>query len=508
MEAWAVVACVASVVQLVDVTARCISKSREIQQSGDGFLESHASPQDATNHLRGLNNEVVFSATAITDPALLVLCNSVTSTTDQLLAVLDKVKVKGSKTKWKSLRSAIRSVWSKEQVEDLERRVAEFRDELNLHIVVRLRQQLTNLDTDLQSYIQSSDERTQKIIDAILNQGDIFTALLLDYGSENAQLHETTRSVVQEEHTRTRELIQLEGQRLGSESEERQRTTIRAVQASETMIISSIETNGEANQINHARTQSQIAELETALQVIKEQMEARDRELKQLLTALHETRNASKRRTIGEKSNAVTAALMALETMYSTLLSVLTMLKSSATDLLNHARTVEIWKISSFASKLSLPTEIRPGHPGGARMSGAVPLLPPFSDEDLGLTSRPWLATSQFAHSSYFGYYYTTIDASSHIIEGAAMEARWKYQPSTSQTDGFGVSYGGVSVDSGPCTNSALWLAACVTAVLRDHLGPDLAFTLLAGSLNYTISNVQEKETYSNGRFKADFRRT
>lgn len=139
MEAWAVVSCVASVVQLVDLTARCIGKSRELYQSGDGVLQSNASLEDVTNHLRELKDEVATSTTAVPDPALQNLCTSVTSATDELLAVLNKLKVEGEKSKWKSLRKAIRSVWSKEQVQDLERRVAGFRDELNLHIVVRLR---------------------------------------------------------------------------------------------------------------------------------------------------------------------------------------------------------------------------------------------------------------------------------------------------------------------------------------------------------------------------------
>lgn len=37
------------------------------------------------------------------------------------------------------MRKALRSVWSKEKTEGIEKRLAGFRDELNLHIVVDLR---------------------------------------------------------------------------------------------------------------------------------------------------------------------------------------------------------------------------------------------------------------------------------------------------------------------------------------------------------------------------------
>ena len=89
--------------------------------------------------MSGTVTNINVAATAVSDPALHDLCNSVTSTTEDLLGVLNKLKVEGPKSKWTSLRKAIRIVWSKEQIQDLERRLAEFRDELNLHIVVRLR---------------------------------------------------------------------------------------------------------------------------------------------------------------------------------------------------------------------------------------------------------------------------------------------------------------------------------------------------------------------------------
>lgn len=139
MEVWASVACVASIVQLVDVVSRCISKSFELQRASDGVLESNAAVEDVVNHLVLLKDEIDAAATTISDPTLFNLCASVTAAAHDLLEVLNKVKVEGPKTKWKTLRKAVRSVWSKEKIEDLEKRLLSFRDELNLHIVVRLR---------------------------------------------------------------------------------------------------------------------------------------------------------------------------------------------------------------------------------------------------------------------------------------------------------------------------------------------------------------------------------
>jgi len=45
----------------------------------------------------------------------------------------------GKKEEWESMRKALRSLWSKEKIQEIEKRLASFREELNLHIVVDLR---------------------------------------------------------------------------------------------------------------------------------------------------------------------------------------------------------------------------------------------------------------------------------------------------------------------------------------------------------------------------------
>jgi hypothetical protein len=47
--------------------------------------------------------------------------------------------VHGGKEKGKSIRKALRSLWSREKVQEIEKRLEYFREELNLYIVVDLR---------------------------------------------------------------------------------------------------------------------------------------------------------------------------------------------------------------------------------------------------------------------------------------------------------------------------------------------------------------------------------
>ncbi len=95
--------------------------------------------ETATKYLVVLNKKLKDDATTVGDGALQSLCLSCQNATIDLLVALDKVKVKGRQQKWESVRKALRSVWSKEEIKGLEQRLAKFKEDLNLHVVVGLR---------------------------------------------------------------------------------------------------------------------------------------------------------------------------------------------------------------------------------------------------------------------------------------------------------------------------------------------------------------------------------
>ena len=139
METLAIIGLTGNAVQLVDFSSKLIAKSTELYRSSEGALAENIDVETATNHLLLLNNKLKDAATATGDNALKRLCESCKSTADELLAALNKVKVNGKQDRWKSIRKALRSVWSKEKIRELEGRLARFRDELNLHTIVGLR---------------------------------------------------------------------------------------------------------------------------------------------------------------------------------------------------------------------------------------------------------------------------------------------------------------------------------------------------------------------------------
>lgn len=139
METLAIIGLVGNVVQLVDFSAKLVLKSAELYQSSEGALAKNSDIETAINHLVLLNNNLKDAATTTSDSALQGICKSCGTTADQLLAVLDEVNVKVKQGKWKSIRKALRSVWRKEEIQELGRRLERFREELNLHVIVDLR---------------------------------------------------------------------------------------------------------------------------------------------------------------------------------------------------------------------------------------------------------------------------------------------------------------------------------------------------------------------------------
>jgi hypothetical protein len=147
-EALVAIGLVSNVVQIIDFSGKLLSSSRELYRSSVGALAANVDIETAATHLALLNNKITDSTSTTSDNALKRLCESCSSTADELLAALNKVKAEGKKDKWESIRKALRSVWAKEQIAALEERLAKFRHELNLHITVDLRYARKLLDND------------------------------------------------------------------------------------------------------------------------------------------------------------------------------------------------------------------------------------------------------------------------------------------------------------------------------------------------------------------------
>ncbi|OCK72799.1 hypothetical protein K432DRAFT_430890, partial [Lepidopterella palustris CBS 459.81] len=208
METLAIIGLIGNIVQFIDFSGKLIAESTELYRSSEGALAENIDAETATNHLVLLSNKIKDAATTTTSgDALKTLCESCESTAEKLLAALNKVKVNGKQDRWKSIRKALRSVWSKEDIRELEGRLARFREELNLHVIVDLREQVSRLELDHSDRLKDLDLATQGVISAIVEQQDVFNAVHNTQVALIGTLHSETVLRVKDEHATTRREI-------------------------------------------------------------------------------------------------------------------------------------------------------------------------------------------------------------------------------------------------------------------------------------------------------------
>lgn len=160
MEALAAISLVGNIVQFVSFSGKLISKSTQLYHSSDGALREYIDVENAAKHLLLLNKKLKDDAITVGDAALQTLCLSCRESAIDLLEALDNVKVKNKQQKWESVRQALRSVWSKEEVKELEQRLAKIKDDLNFHVVMGLRQVITSRSVSQADKIWNIENRS------------------------------------------------------------------------------------------------------------------------------------------------------------------------------------------------------------------------------------------------------------------------------------------------------------------------------------------------------------
>jgi hypothetical protein len=138
MEALATVSLVGTVVQLVDFSSKLVSTTTELYRSGRGALGENIDIETAAADLCGLQLQIKKSVSGC-GSELQDLCQACDNIARELLDALSKIKVQANGQKWMSFRKAFRSIWSKEEIHQLENRLISLRIELNLRISVETR---------------------------------------------------------------------------------------------------------------------------------------------------------------------------------------------------------------------------------------------------------------------------------------------------------------------------------------------------------------------------------
>jgi hypothetical protein len=140
----------ASVVQFVDFASKIICKGKEVYASVDGVLQENMQNETVTTRLLEMTKRLKKPLVQVGSSSeeeraqhhrLQQICKECSEISKELLQHLGDLKVpKGSEhRRWKSFRQALKSVWEKQAIDAMAKRLEGLRTELHTQILVVLR---------------------------------------------------------------------------------------------------------------------------------------------------------------------------------------------------------------------------------------------------------------------------------------------------------------------------------------------------------------------------------
>ncbi|KAH7348848.1 hypothetical protein BKA65DRAFT_268917 [Rhexocercosporidium sp. MPI-PUGE-AT-0058] len=115
------------------------SKARDVYHSADGVTAENADLEALTIDIVAATTKLTASSSHVSgNDNLDDICRRCTASANDLVVVLQKLKVDGQQGKWKSVRKGLKAVWGK-KVDELRGMLVGWRDEIQFHVVVQMR---------------------------------------------------------------------------------------------------------------------------------------------------------------------------------------------------------------------------------------------------------------------------------------------------------------------------------------------------------------------------------
>ena len=136
-----------NVITFLHFASGLVSKGHKIYKSADGVLLENAQLDAVARNLVSLNNRIADSVQenhlvrgfSSTEQELKTVCEACNKAAESLIDTLEKLKAPGRHGKWRSLRQAFKSVWTKYDVDRMASQLDSYRRQLDTTILVALR---------------------------------------------------------------------------------------------------------------------------------------------------------------------------------------------------------------------------------------------------------------------------------------------------------------------------------------------------------------------------------
>jgi hypothetical protein len=161
-----------SAAQLITFASDLITKSREIYHSLDGSLVKNDELANIARTLQSQSRLVRARlgeqrAPSETGRELSHLCDAVRDVSQELIDVIESLQSESSSSSWRSFRQALKSVWKERDIEELLRRLEQYRRQIDSLLLMNLQERLqlfTETTTDRHAKIEENFEKMNGMI--------------------------------------------------------------------------------------------------------------------------------------------------------------------------------------------------------------------------------------------------------------------------------------------------------------------------------------------------------
>ena len=177
MEALAVLSIASNVIQVVDFSTSIVSKTSELYKSYHGQLAQHTDISTTSSDLyrstaklsESIAPQAIPTVLSEDDQALYILCTGYVDVSKELQSGLQQLQVKGTPTKWKSLRKALETIWTKDKIADLQTRLAGYRSQLDSRIIIGIKSRVDIVELRQSEGFKEIDKDVQSLVDTVLD---------------------------------------------------------------------------------------------------------------------------------------------------------------------------------------------------------------------------------------------------------------------------------------------------------------------------------------------------
>ncbi|KAI1312022.1 hypothetical protein F5Y03DRAFT_262244 [Xylaria venustula] len=146
-----------NIIQVIDFVSKLITNARTLYKSAHRSSPHSLVLQDVANNLIRLS-ELITVSNGPGDEGLKKLAQSAKEVSNDILIILDDLKIRGKKTKWKSFLLAVKEVRNQDVLTSITSSIKRLQTQMTLHIQFQIKSDIAALSTDIQTLQSKSDQ--------------------------------------------------------------------------------------------------------------------------------------------------------------------------------------------------------------------------------------------------------------------------------------------------------------------------------------------------------------